>query len=72
VPTIFAVPKPFAGEAEPPPAQHTSQLGLPSAAVEILLLGDEYGVAEMAAEVGASHVPGARSCGGTARLDSPR
>ena len=67
--TLFSIPKPFVGsvgEAQRVALQSWSSLD----GVQVVLLGDELGVAEAAEESGADHVPAlAMSLEGTPRLD---
>jgi hypothetical protein len=69
--TLFSGPKPFAGHIgliQDNAVASWTRLG---AGVEVLLLGDEPGIAEAAARHGARHLPGIlRTAAGTPRLDS--
>src|SRR2546430_560808 len=68
--TLFTLPKPFSGESD-----RTQRVALESwrrlgAAVEVILVGDEPGIAEAAAVAGVGHLGGVlRSARGTPRLD---
>lgn len=67
--TLFSVPKPFVGEMgviERRSVESWRALG-----VQVLLLGDEVGVADAAQELGAEHIPDLElTAHGTPRLDS--
>jgi hypothetical protein len=67
--TLFSIPKPFTG-----PTGEAQRIALASwtalAGVEVVLVGDEEGIAEAATAAGARHIDTvARSAGGTPRLD---
>lgn len=67
--TLFAVPKPFHGEIGE--IQQRSLASWTALGVQVVLLGDEQGVAEAAREAGADYVAGLeRTEHGTPRLDS--
>ncbi len=69
--TLFSGPKPFAGRIgliQDNAIASWTRLG---AGVEVLLLGDEPGIAESAARHGVQHLPGIlRTAAGTPRLDA--
>ena len=67
--TLFSVPKPFLGEIGA--VQRQSLQSWAALGAQIVLLGNEEGVAEAALAVGAVHVGGIeRTEHGTPRLDS--
>jgi hypothetical protein len=67
--TLFSVPKPFVGEIGE--IQRRSLSSWKALGVEVVLLGDEDGVAEAAGVAGVGHVPEIeRTEHGTPRLDS--
>jgi len=69
--TLFACPKPFAGHAAIIQRNAISSWLRLDPPPKILLIGDDEGVAEIAAEFGVTHIPGvATSDEGTPRLDS--
>ena len=66
--TVFSIPKPFEGEiGELQRAALRSWTALPG--VEVILLGDDTGVAEAAAAAGAGHIETLARSEGTPRLD---
>ena len=68
--TLFAVPKPAVGPTAVVQRNAVHSWAQLASTCEILLLGDSPGTAELAAEVGARHIPGVRSTDqGTPRLD---
>ncbi len=73
--TIFSAPKPFDREhialIQRNAIQSWLHLNGDEAEVEVILLGDEPGIAEIAAELGVKHIPDIeRNRQGTPRLDS--
>jgi hypothetical protein len=69
--TIFSAPKPFAREHIRLIQRNALGSWLHLEDVEVILLGDEEGIAETAQEFGVRHIPGVDStAGGTPRLDS--
>ena len=69
--TFFSGPKPFAGHIGLIQDNAVGSWARLGAGVELLLLGDEPGIAEAAARHGARHVPGIpRTPAGTPRLDA--
>jgi len=67
--TLFSVPKPFDGEIGA--IQRRSAESWRALGVQVLLLGDEAGVGDMAVELGVEHVSGLQlTSHGTPRLDS--
>ena len=67
--TLFSVPKPFLGEIAA--IQRRAVESWTALDVQVVLLGDEAGVAEAARELGPEHVAGLeRTAHGTPRLDS--
>ena len=69
--TIFSVPKPFAGDAAVIQRNALASWSRLPGPVQMLLFGDEDGVAAAAAEFGALHIPGvAQNAYGTPLLDS--
>jgi hypothetical protein len=68
--TIFSVPKPFAGEVGALQRTAIASWVALDPDVQVVLLGDEEGAAEAAAELGADYVPSVlRSPLGTPRVD---
>ncbi|MGJ3522732.1 FkbM family methyltransferase [Nitratidesulfovibrio sp. D1] len=55
--TIFAIPKPFTGHAATIQKNAIRSWARLTPPPEIILFGDETGIAEMACEIGARHVP---------------
>ncbi len=69
--TIFSIPKPFIGHIGTIQRNAIRSWSLLRPPCEIMLFADETGTAEVAAEMGATHVPGcARNEYGTPLLDS--
>jgi hypothetical protein len=69
--TIFTVPKPFSGRIGEIQRNAIESWRALRPAVQVILVGDEEGVAEAAREAGVDHVGGlARNDRGTPRLDS--
>jgi hypothetical protein len=69
--TIFSAPKPFQGQIGLIQRNALASWRALGAEIEILLLGDEPGLAQAAAEFGAAHVDGvARNNSGTPQVDS--
>ena len=67
--TLFSVPKPFRGDIDA--IQRRAVESWCTLGVQVVLLGNEEGVAEAARELGAQHVAGLeRTPRGTPRLDS--
>ena len=67
--TLFSVPKPFIGAIAT--IQRRAVASWCELDIQVVLLGDEEGVADAARELGAEHVPGLeRTPHGTPRLDS--
>lgn len=58
--TIFSAPKPFRGHIDTIQRNALASWAALGAEVEVLLIGDEEGVAEAAAEFGARHLPHVR------------
>jgi hypothetical protein len=68
--TLFSIPKPFEGDIAELQGNALSSWAALGPSVQVVLVGDEPGVAEAAAAVGADHVEHvARSDRGTPRLD---
>jgi hypothetical protein len=68
--TFFSIPKPFAGHIGVIQRNALRSWSLLAPAVRVILLGDEGGVGEAAAAIGATHLPAvARSEYGTPLLD---
>jgi hypothetical protein len=68
--TLFSLPKPFRGEIETTQLHAVRSWAALGEDVQVVLLGDDAGVAEAAAAAGVEHVGGvARSASGTPRLD---
>ena len=59
--TLFTIPKPFVGAAKTAQINAISSWKRMSEFVDLILIGDEEGVAEFAIEIGVKHVPGVRS-----------
>lgn len=55
--TIFTLPKPFTGEADQIQRNAIGSWAILGADVEVLLIGDENGIAEAAAQLGVHHLP---------------
>jgi hypothetical protein len=69
--TVFCVPKPFVGRIGEIQRRALVSWAVLAPDVQVLVLGDEAGAAEAAAEVGAEHLPDlARTERGTPRLDA--
>lgn len=69
--TIFSAPKPFQGQIDLIQRNALASWRALEAGVEILLLGDEPGLAQAAADFDAAHLDGiARNRAGTPRVDS--
>jgi hypothetical protein len=68
--TIFAIPKTFTGTTAAVQARAIASWTALHPDVQVVLVGDEAGVADAAARAGAQHVPAvARGRGGTPRVD---
>jgi hypothetical protein len=69
--TVFSVPKPFLGRIGEIQRRSLASWVALAPGVQVLLLGDEDGTAEAAAEAGAEHLPDlARTDRGTPQLDA--
>ena len=68
--TLFSIPKAFGGHIGADPAQRGAELAALGHGVQVMLVGDEAGVAASAGSSASSHVPGvALSEHGTPRID---